>query len=282
MQTRHIDRERYFNELASTSREFYIDYLKRFKNIDSNTRILEIGCGEGGNLLPFAESGCTVAGLDLASGKIENAGKFFASRNVKGEFACANFLTDNPFAEDGGFDIILIHDVIEHIEPDGKEAFFLRCKNYLKPDGIVFFGFPAWQMPFGGHQQICRSRVCSTIPFMHVLPAPVYKAWLKMFGEEPAKIDELLSIKRSRMTPELFESYAIRPDMWSMTGFSGSSPLITRRSSDCARDGSAPCWHIFRMCATGSPPPASISSSPSSATLESKEFSAADRAGLTG
>ena len=47
MQTRHIDRERYFNELASTSREFYIDYLKRFKNIDSNTRILEIGCGEG-------------------------------------------------------------------------------------------------------------------------------------------------------------------------------------------------------------------------------------------
>ena len=104
MQTRHIDRERYFNELASTSREFYIDYLKRFKNIDSNTRILEIGCGEGGNLLPFAESGCTVAGLDLASGKIENAGKFFASRNVKGEFACANFLTDNPFAEDGGFD----------------------------------------------------------------------------------------------------------------------------------------------------------------------------------
>lgn len=145
MQTRHIDRERYFNELASTSREFYIDYLKRFKNIDSNTRILEIGCGEGGNLLPFAESGCTVAGLDLASGKIENAGKFFASRNVKGEFACANFLTDNPFAEDGGFDIILIHDVIEHIEPDGKEAFFLRCKNYLKPDGIVFFGFPAWQ-----------------------------------------------------------------------------------------------------------------------------------------
>lgn len=205
MQTRHIDRERYFNELASTSREFYIDYLKRFKNIDSNTRILEIGCGEGGNLLPFAESGCTVAGLDLASGKIENAGKFFASRNVKGKFACANFLTDNPFAEDGGFDIILIHDVIEHIEPDGKEAFFLRCKNYLKPDGIVFFGFPAWQMPFGGHQQICRSRVCSTVPFMHVLPAPVYKAWLKMFGKEPAKIDELLSIKRSRMTPELFE-----------------------------------------------------------------------------
>ena len=149
MQTRHIDRERYFNELASTSREFYIDYLKRFKNIDSNTRILEIGCGEGGNLLPFAESGCTVAGLDLASGKIENAGKFFASRNVKGEFACANFLTDNPFAEDGGFDIILIHDVIEHIEPDGKEAFFLRCKNYLKPDGIVFFGFPAWKVQFG-------------------------------------------------------------------------------------------------------------------------------------
>uniref|UniRef100_UPI0040272617 hypothetical protein n=1 Tax=Candidatus Cryptobacteroides bacterium TaxID=3085639 RepID=UPI0040272617 len=54
MQNRYIDRERYFNELAETSAGYYIDYIKRFKDIDKNSRIMEIGCGEGGNLLPFA------------------------------------------------------------------------------------------------------------------------------------------------------------------------------------------------------------------------------------
>lgn len=206
MQSRHIDRKRYFDELARTSAEFYIDYLKPYKNIGAGCSVLEIGCGEGGNLLPFAKAGCRVAGLDLASGKIENARKFFTEHGARGEFACADFLKTNPFENEGHFDIILIHDVIEHIEPEGKGIFFDRIKMYMKPDGIIFFAFPAWQMPFGGHQQICRSKVCSKVPFMHVLPVCLYKAWLKLWGEEQDKVDELLSIKRSRMTPEKFEN----------------------------------------------------------------------------
>lgn len=39
MQKRHTDRERYFRELAQTSREFYIDYLRKFKNVGA-----EHGC----------------------------------------------------------------------------------------------------------------------------------------------------------------------------------------------------------------------------------------------
>ncbi len=203
MQERHTDRERYFRELAQTSREFYIDYLRKFKNIGDGTRVLEIGCGEGGNLLPFAEAGCSVTGIDLAANKIANAKEYFAKRNMPGEFISGNFL--NMPARDDRFDIVLIHDVIEHIEPDDKPAFFSGIKRFLKTDGIVFFGFPAWQMPFGGHQQICRSGVCSKVPFMHLLPASLYRGYLRIFKEDPAKIDELLSIKRSKMTPEKFE-----------------------------------------------------------------------------
>ena len=32
-----------------------------------------------------------------------------------------------------------------------------------------------------------------------------YRGYLRIFKEDPAKIDELLSIKRSKMTPEKFE-----------------------------------------------------------------------------
>ncbi len=203
MQERHTDRERYFRELAQTSKEFYIDYLQKFKSIGAGTRVLEIGCGEGGNLLPFAEAGCSVTGIDLAANKIEHANEYFAKRNMPGEFISGNFL--NMPAWDDRFDIVLIHDVIEHIEPEDKPAFFSGIKKFLKPDGIVFFGFPAWQMPFGGHQQICRSGVCSKVPFMHLLPVSLYRGYLKIFKEDPARIDELLSIKHSKMTPEKFE-----------------------------------------------------------------------------
>ncbi len=59
MQQRHSDRRTYFNELARTAQDYYIDYLQQYTSITPDTRILEIGCGEGGNLLPFAQMGCT-------------------------------------------------------------------------------------------------------------------------------------------------------------------------------------------------------------------------------
>ena len=47
MQKRHQDRQCYFNELANTSRSFYINYVKQFISLSSSTHILEIGCGTG-------------------------------------------------------------------------------------------------------------------------------------------------------------------------------------------------------------------------------------------
>lgn len=56
MQKRHKDRFRYFQELARTTKEYYIELLRSLDiSIGVGTRVLEIGCGEGGNLLPFAQ-----------------------------------------------------------------------------------------------------------------------------------------------------------------------------------------------------------------------------------
>lgn len=91
MQKRHKDRQCYFNELANTSRSFYIDYVKQFISLSPSTHILEIGCGEGGNLLPFAELGCKVTGIDRAASRIHQAETFFTASGYKGEFTTTDF-----------------------------------------------------------------------------------------------------------------------------------------------------------------------------------------------
>src|SRR5690625_2338506 len=73
MQKRHLDRYQYFKEQAYTTEKYVIPYLSDFGEIDSESRILEIGCGEGGNLKPFVEMGCEVVGVDISERKIDLA-----------------------------------------------------------------------------------------------------------------------------------------------------------------------------------------------------------------
>lgn len=200
MQVRHLDRRAYFTEEVNTSKNYYISYLTRFVTITKGCKVLEIGCGEGGNLLPFVKLGCTVSGIDRSSTRINQAIDFFSETGYEGEFIAVDFF---EWDKKDKYDIILIHDVIEHIAR--KDMFVEHLKGFLNKDGIVFWGFPAWQMPFGGHQQICHSKICSLIPFIHLLPFSLYRILLKSFGENDGCINELMDIKNCRITIESFE-----------------------------------------------------------------------------
>lgn len=205
MQNRHLDRRSYFNELATTSDSYYIPYLEKHTKLTPGTQVLEIGCGEGGNLEPFAERGCRVTGVDIVEERTEQAKTFFAQDGAEGTFICgdAGKLGDG-FS--GKFDIVLAHDVIEHVSD--KAGFLSAAHRFLKPGGIAFFGFPAWYMPFGGHQQICRSKFCSHAPFIHLLPEPVYHLLLEYCNVKEKDIRELMDIRATRTTVEMFEKIA--------------------------------------------------------------------------
>lgn len=201
MQTRHQNRTQYFNELARTSEEWFIPYIKQFKDIKPGARVLEIGCGDGGNLLPLSRMGCRTLGVDMAEGRILDARRFFGNCHAEGEFIASDvfLLTDLHHQ----FDIIICHDVIEHI--GDKRHFISMLPQFLAEDGVIFMSFPAWQMPFGGHQQICRSRVLSHLQWIHLLSTILYKGLLGAFGEEDDCVRELLSIKQTRTPIEMFE-----------------------------------------------------------------------------
>lgn len=72
MQKRHTDRYRYFREEAATTEKYFIPYLSEFMDV-GDISVLEVGCGEGGNLLPFARRGCRVVGFDLSEQRVRQA-----------------------------------------------------------------------------------------------------------------------------------------------------------------------------------------------------------------
>ena len=92
MQKRHTDRKMYFRDLEITSKEFYISYLSDFTELTPKSRILEVGCGEGGNLVPFAQLGCKVTGIDIAECRIKDAKAYFSEISNHATFVCCDFM----------------------------------------------------------------------------------------------------------------------------------------------------------------------------------------------
>ncbi len=204
MQERHVNRSRYFNEQSITTEKYVIPYIEEVKTICCRMNVLEIGCGEGGNLVPFIKRNCKVTGIDLSEKKIDNA-KIFLKEFMDDDKDIELFLEDiyeHDFSEE--YDIIIMRDVIEHIPEQSKLMKFI--KSILKDDGLVFIAFPPWHNPFGGHQQICNNKILSHLPYYHILPVPLYKALLKA-GKEPSdKIESLLEIKETGISINRFLS----------------------------------------------------------------------------
>lgn len=200
MQKRHTDTRRYFNEQVYTTATYVIPFIEKVKHVDASLKVFEIGCGEGGNLKPFLDLGCTCVGVDLSNGKIERGKEIF--NDTPGiELICKD-IYDMPDYY-GKFDILIIRDVIEHIHDQDKFLGFI--KQFLNRDALVFVAFPPWQNPFGGHQQMCRNKFLSMLPFFHLLPASIYRSILKLFGESDTTIAGLLEIKETGISIERFE-----------------------------------------------------------------------------
>jgi SAM-dependent methyltransferase len=197
-----------FQHQYFVTRDYIIPFIEKIFPLSNQTEVLEIGCGEGGVLMVFAERNCYCHGIDLSQSKIEAGKKIFAESNFKShvKLDTANIYDDDfhVFAA-GRFDLIILKDTIEHI-PQQQKA-MERLKEFLKPDGAVFFAFPPWRMPFGGHQQICNTKL-GKLPWIHLLPRSIYKAWMKKAGESDATIHELLDIYDTRISIHRFEQIA--------------------------------------------------------------------------
>ncbi|HLP05934.1 MAG TPA: class I SAM-dependent methyltransferase [Paludibacter sp.] len=209
MQERHSDREKYFKEQVLVTEKYVIPYIRESIQLNPGMTVAEVGCGEAGNLKPFVDMGCKVYGIDIAAHKIENARRFYENHPLKQNIhlVAADIYKVRPEDVDP-LDLIIMRDAIEHIP--NQELFLGNLKKFLKPDGKIFFAFPPWRMPFGGHHQVCASKVLSNLPYLHLLPESLYVGMLKLFGESDDRVNGLLEIRETRISIHRFHNILVK------------------------------------------------------------------------
>jgi SAM-dependent methyltransferase len=184
--------------------------------------VLDAGCGYGGVLAALAEAYPLrkALGLDLDADMIAR-GRAAAPAGVVLE--AGDFFS----LSEGGFDLILMRDVLEHM-PNAGEA-LRKAEALLAPGGLIFASFAPFWSPFGGHQHN-GAGFFSRVPWLHVLPEAWFRRALRLDGNSyksgRALADDMESVLRTRLTLgrfrrmlpaaglrlEGFSRYLIRPD----------------------------------------------------------------------
>ncbi|MBL4705062.1 MAG: class I SAM-dependent methyltransferase [Flavobacteriales bacterium] len=208
----NFDKPKYFEIQYLNSKGSIVPFVSDFFSPEKGKRVMEIGSAEGGVISAFLELDCQCLGVELSPSRVNLANEFLKEQVLEGSIAfVAKDIFD--FSEEelkDQFDLVILKDVIEHIHD--QEKFMKQVEKFLKVNGKIFFGFPAWRMPYGGHQQIAKSKIASKLPYYHILPKGIYRGMLKLFGESPRVIESLLEIKDTRISTRRFEKICVKND----------------------------------------------------------------------
>jgi 2-polyprenyl-3-methyl-5-hydroxy-6-metoxy-1,4-benzoquinol methylase len=202
----HSDRSLYFEQQYTNTKKYIVSFIDEVYKLKPDMEVLEIGCGEGGVLKAFIDAGMKGVGVDLHTYKFDLALQYLDEDVKEGRISLINKDIYSPELHEqfiGRFDLIILKDTLEHIFDQEKLIGYLR--DFLKESGMMFLAFPPWNMPFGGHQQMCSSKFLAFMPYYHLLPTTIYKALLKSFNEDEQLIEELLDIKKTQISLQRYK-----------------------------------------------------------------------------
>lgn len=183
-----------------------VPLLKQWGVFIPGGRVFEFGCGEAGVLGAFANAGAAEAiGADISAYRIEVGRKIASLGNLPIELVTMDLLGEPiPPTWQQRFDVVLMRDVIEHLDNTAKALAIAR--QLLVPGGSALVTFPPYYSPFGGHQHLLQT-ILGKVPWVHLVPKPVFE-WMIRQSTRAADREEVRRLRNIRLTIHRFESAA--------------------------------------------------------------------------
>jgi SAM-dependent methyltransferase len=163
-------------------------------------RVLEIGCGDGGNLVPMAYGlpGSEFVGIDLAARPIAAAQAAAVAIGLENTVFRQLDLTRLP-DDVGEFDYIVAHGIYSWVPAEVRDALLAACARHLAPNGVAFVSYNTFP---GGHVR----RMVRELLLYHVHRAPDSRtrigqslAFLKFLADSTSADDEYSALLRSEL-----------------------------------------------------------------------------------
>jgi len=107
-----------------------------------NCRVLELGCGDGGNLIPMAFTlpDSDFVGIDLASAPVERGMERISEFRLSNiELRCEDILQFD--AEPRSFDYIIAHGVFSWVPQAVRSRMLELCRDLLAPHGVAYISY---------------------------------------------------------------------------------------------------------------------------------------------
>ena len=137
-----------------------LELIRRYVDLDGK-RILDIGCGVGAFVRRLREFSPQVYGTDIDAERVKEGGDQLPHLGL----AVGEYL---PFADET-FDVILLHEVLEHVTDD--LATLREARRVLAPGGKVVIFCPNRLYPFETHGIFLGKRyIFGNMPLVGYLP----------------------------------------------------------------------------------------------------------------
>lgn len=110
----------------------------------AGSRVLELGCGTGGNLPPMAATlpGSQFTGTDMSERQIEMARELAEGGRLRNiEFLAGDALPLLADTADGSFDYIILHGLYSWVPLQVQSALLPLCGGLLSEAGIAYVSY---------------------------------------------------------------------------------------------------------------------------------------------
>ena len=116
----------------------------------ATARVLELGCGTGGNLIPIAlrHPRSTVVGVDISGVQIAEGKGSIARMGLDNASLIEADLLDLDTDALGQFDYIIAHGLYSWVPPEVQDAVLALIARCLAPDGVAYVSYntyPGWK-----------------------------------------------------------------------------------------------------------------------------------------